>query len=151
MILKLNIITLILCLGFLSKSCVYSLDLSKYRWKNRILILKFDDVNNDICKKQLDELRENEAGLTERKLIIYQLKGEEYKIGLQNDDSWKKIDEKDLKYTEKQGNPHFEAILIGLDGGIKHQQSSVLKVEKLFSIIDIMPMRIREMQNAKMK
>ena len=39
----------------------------------------------------------------------------------------------------------FEVILIGLDGGIKLQQTEVLKKEALFNIVDAMPMRRNEL------
>ena len=37
-------------------------------------------------------------------------------------------------------------LLIGLDGGIKLRQNSILTKEKLFAIIDGMPMRRRELK-----
>ncbi|MDP5094209.1 MAG: DUF4174 domain-containing protein, partial [Polaribacter sp.] len=50
-----------------------------------------------------------------------------------------------LKYNPK--NTPFKVMLIGLDGGIKLAQSTVLSKEKLFAIIDGMPMRKREIRN----
>ena len=38
----------------------------------------------------------------------------------------------------------FEVILIGLDGGEKLRQTKVLETDKLFAIIDGMPMRRSE-------
>ena len=37
-------------------------------------------------------------------------------------------------------------MLIGLDGGIKLEQIQILSAEKLFAIIDGMPMRKREIR-----
>lgn len=42
---------------------------------------------------------------------------------------------------------NFEIILIGLDGGIKIQQTKILTKEHLFNTIDAMPMRKNEMEN----
>jgi len=39
--------------------------------------------------------------------------------------------------------------LIGLDGGVKLKETEVLKKEDLFSIIDSMPMRLREIRQKK--
>ena len=41
----------------------------------------------------------------------------------------------------------FEISLIGLDGGIKLSQNEILTAEKLFGIIDQMPMRRIEVEN----
>ena len=37
-------------------------------------------------------------------------------------------------------------ILIGLDGGIKLEQTTILKKKELFRIIDSMPMRMEELR-----
>ena len=42
----------------------------------------------------------------------------------------------------------FAFILIGKDGEIKHQSNEPVSTDTLFSIIDAMPMRIREMNSA---
>ncbi|MBG7611245.1 DUF4174 domain-containing protein [Polaribacter sp. BAL334] len=41
----------------------------------------------------------------------------------------------------------FTITLIGLDGGIKLEQNRVISSEKLFTIIDGMPIRKREIRN----
>jgi len=40
----------------------------------------------------------------------------------------------------------FAAVLVGRDGGEKHRSSEPIVPEKLFEIIDAMPMRRREMR-----
>ena len=42
--------------------------------------------------------------------------------------------------------PHFEAVLVGKDGGEKLHSPDPLTPERLFEIIDAMPMRRQEMR-----
>jgi hypothetical protein len=39
----------------------------------------------------------------------------------------------------------FIVLLIGKDGSVKHRTNKLLPVDELFAIIDVMPMRKREM------
>ena len=41
----------------------------------------------------------------------------------------------------------FEVVLIGLDGGIKLRQTKLVSLDKLFTLIDGMPMRRNELKN----
>jgi len=138
------LITLICCLTLLQMNKIYGQNLSKHQWENRLLVIKINDTCHHAYQAQLQQLIEAKKGLTERKLIIYHIKGREYKTGLQSETIWEKIETKQI---QKKPAPDFEVILIGLDGRIKLRQSTVLTTEKLFSIIDAMPMRIREIQN----
>ncbi len=122
----------------------YSQDLSSHQWKDRIIILLTDDVTDKTYQKQIYELQKNEAGLQERKLIVYHVKPEHLKEGLSSTD-WKKASY--LFDKHKKTNSGFEFVLVGLDGGIKLQQSEFITCEKLFSIIDKMPMRRIEVRN----
>ncbi|WP_369680359.1 DUF4174 domain-containing protein [Winogradskyella luteola] len=46
-------------------------------------------------------------------------------------------------------NDHeFKVVLIGLDGGMKLSQNNILTAENLFSKIDSMPLRNREIKTA---
>jgi hypothetical protein len=54
--------------------------------------------------------------------------------------------ERDLILTEIIGKrPHFEAVLVGKDGGEKFHSSVPLTPDRLFEIIDALPMRREEM------
>jgi len=106
------------------------------------------DSKADLFNSQLDLLKEKEAALKERKLIIYQIKGDKYRVGVSSEEEWRKIVHQDL-HKIKQKDSRFEVILIGLDGGIKLRQNSIILEEDLFALIDGMPMRIRELKNKK--
>lgn len=119
-----------------------------HQWENRILILSAKDANNAELLMQLQEFRANETGLKDRKLLIYQLVGEQYKIGLADDNDWKEIPN-DLWARAQKTKNEFQVILIGLDGGEKYKTSAFLPCEDLFAIIDAMPMRKAEIRNKR--
>jgi hypothetical protein len=119
-------------------------DLEQHQWKNRILIVKTNQDSNNLFEKQIREILSDKKGITERKLIIYTA----------NDAILKMLDfskNKEIKISNvKEGilkpKENFEILLIGLDGGIKLKQDKFLALEKLYSIIDAMPMRKQELK-----
>lgn len=120
-------------------------NIASYKWENRLLFIITDDSESPIYINQINELRRCNKDFTERKLLIYQIKKESYKIGLRNDTKWKKSSK--LYKNYKKTTAPFEILLIGLDGGIKLQQTSLLKCKSLFETIDVMPMRQSELNN----
>ena len=121
-------------------------DLSKHRWENRLILLLTEDENNSTFQSQLAEFRKDLTGLNERRLIIYQVMPGEFKTGLNGDD---KIKSDRLYNDYKKTDSGFEVVLLGLDGGIKLQQGELLQLERLYAIIDAMPMRRREIEGGK--
>jgi hypothetical protein len=122
---------------------VLSQDFSKHKWENRLVIIYSQDIDNSLYQKQLEELNNFKEGLLERKILVYHILPEIYKIGLDTDNEWKK----NSYFKSKKNN--FEIVLIGLDGSIKHSQKELLTAEKLFGIIDQMPMRRIEINKNK--
>ncbi len=120
--------------------------LSKHQWENRLVIVLTEDANNSIFKNQLAEFKKDLDGLNERKLVIYQATPSAYKTGLKGN-KWEKSVQLYNKY--KKTDAAFEVVLLGLDGGVKLQQSKLLSNKKLFATIDVMPMRRREIERKK--
>ncbi|WP_069659586.1 DUF4174 domain-containing protein [Arcticibacter eurypsychrophilus] len=54
------------------------------------------------------------------------------------------MQERDLILKEHFGSIQFKITLIGKDGGEKYSTKSVLTLEKLYALIDAMPMRKHE-------
>lgn len=121
-------------------------DFSSHKWKDRLLLVLTTENSKDIYKEQMNVLKENIAGLEERKLVIYSVMPEKYRKGM-NAEKWKKSTSLNGQYREDE--KEFEVILIGLDGNVKLRQSEILSIEKLFGTIDAMPMRRNEMRNKK--
>lgn len=126
---------------------LFSQDLSMHKWKNRLVIVITNNIENSLFKEQLEELKKDSAGLNERKLVVYQVKNMEYLEGLEIDGKWERIETEGMLNLKKESNSNFEIILIGLDGWVKLRQSKMLMTAELFSIIDAMPMRMQEIEN----
>lgn len=118
--------------------------LDQFLWKNRVIIIY--ENSSDLSKKgntQLRTLLQETAALEERKLRI--LRYHPHTIMSIYPTAKKEIIE-DIGISF-QGE--YEFILIGLDGSIKARSKFINSTERIFSIIDSMPMRQRELQIKK--
>lgn len=140
---KIQVISIVILIFFTVSAPMAAQDISQHEWKNRLLLILANENSKSLYRKQMDLLKENAEGLEERKMVIYTIMPDKYKKGLFSH-SWKESADLNDRFREK--NRDFEVILIGLDGGVKLRQTDVLSIEKLFSTIDAMPMRQREMR-----
>lgn len=129
---------------FLSFSKSYNQDLEKHQWQNRVLLILTNDIDSDIFNTQVQSFEDYSKELSERKLIVYKVVPVDYKL-INKDNTW--INNQIIFNRYKQTNNVFEVILLGLDGGVKLRQSFYLTPEKLFTIIDGMPMRRSEIKS----
>lgn len=120
-------------------------NLNHHRWENRLILILTNDTSAPEYQKQIDEFKSQQKGMDERKLMVYHITPNQYRTGLKENNNWKKST--DLYSQFNKGKKDFEVILIGLDGGIKLRQDELLTCQKLFSTIDVMPMRRAEMRN----
>lgn len=118
-------------------------ELDSYRWKNRVVLLLANQPDSETYARQIKELGSDPEGLEERRLIIFCIEPDRYCQSLQ-DNHWQKRE----KYFKgfKATNDTFELVLIGLDGGIKMRQSTLVSNADLFALIDGMPMRQQEIR-----
>ena len=123
-------------------SALHAQNLSQHLWKNRVILIVSED--NAAFERQILAFKANEKGMNERSLIVYHLKSYEYEQVMPKGNVQKSTN---LFEKYKQANVSFELILIGLDGGIKLRQRDFLSCEKLFAIIDSMPMRSSELKS----
>ena len=112
--------TMIVCL-----SGIVSSDTDK-----RQLLLFTQKKNTGLAEKQLAIWKEAQAEMEERDLTITVIKG--------NDLLHKKY--------KVDSQTEFTVILLGKDGGEKLRTQNLLTTNKLFALIDAMPMRRHEMQ-----
>lgn len=96
----------------------------------RKLLIFGSDAQEQLVQAQLSILNKETIGLKDRAIKI---------ILIKKDDLLHK------KYAVKEGI--FMVVLIGKDGSEKFRTGAVLLTQKLFSIIDAMPMRQSEMKN----
>jgi len=106
-------------------------DLKHFQWKNRILLL-FAPAGDERLKKQTNLIEASRAGFEERDLITLIIP-----------------EQSPLRTHFHIDNKAFTVILVGKDGTEKLRRQSVLDPEKLFRLIDSMPMRRTE--GARMK
>ena len=134
---------------FTAMTTLNAQDLSEHRWENRIVILLTEDTEDLLYKKQLEELIKYHEGIEDRKLIVYQSTKDKFRKGLDSKGEWKISSDIYKKY--KGNKSGFQVLLIGLDGGVKLDQSEMISCEKLFGTIDSMPMRKAEMRKNREK
>lgn len=118
-------------------------DLSNHEWKDRLVLVLVDDITNEKYYSQLEELQSNLEGVQERKIVVYHITPEKFKVGL-SDKEWQKSETIYKRYKNTDSQP--EIILLGLDGGVKLRAKEFLSNQKLFDTIDAMPMRMQEMR-----
>ncbi len=142
--LKSHVLCFIILSTFLNCTKMNSQDLKKHQWENRLILVLTDASKSIEFKNQILELEAHKDGLDERKLFVYQIKPEVFKTGFSNSKEWTKSSKLFSEFANEYDS--FRVILIGLDGGIKLEQTKFLSAEKLFSTIDAMPMRRSEMR-----
>ncbi len=120
-------------------------DLESYTWKNRIVLLFSDSDSNPDLEMQVRELISDKEGLEERDLKIFKISHGESSIDLLSQDTLRI--KHNLRSKYKVDDAGFYVVLIGKDGSVKYKDSSPVSREKLFAIIDAMPMRKAEMRN----
>jgi hypothetical protein len=128
-------------LTLFSVSISFAQKLQKHQWNNRVLIVAAK--NQTLLQQQIELLNKDLKGLQERKLVIYKVLPEEFSEGIENE-AW--ISNSKFYANHKKTEEDLEIILIGLDGGVKLRQTKLLTLEKLFALIDGMPMRKAELR-----
>lgn len=111
-------------------------ELGKYQSKNRVVIL-FSGSGDQKLVKQVEVLKSQKATLRSGTLVMTVI-GEEVRPvygGATGVNARKLRQEAGIK-----GNT-FQAVVIGKDGGVKLRSSDVVTDDKLFGLIDSMPMR----------
>lgn len=134
----------IVCLMIILTARMTAQDLSIHRWEHRLLLIIATGADDAGYQKQIAMLKDNETGLNDRKLIVYQIVPQAYQKGVMGINRWTTSKKLYNDYSNKKDQ--FELILIGLDGEIKLRQASILSIEKLFGTIDNMPMRSSELK-----
>ncbi len=118
-----------------------NIEIKDLQWKNRVLLVFPSDKN----AKGLDLADAIQEDLVERDLIYFYFGGE---LESNSQYTFTKNHQKELQKLYGSGTDKGNYVLIGKDGGSKLQESgNDINWPLLFSTIDSMPMRIREMNN----
>ncbi|MDO6437288.1 DUF4174 domain-containing protein [Cyclobacterium sp. 1_MG-2023] len=118
-----------------------NIEIKDLQWKNRVLLVFPSDKN----AKGLDLTDAIQEDLVERDLIYFYF-GDELESN--SPYTFTKNHQKELQKLYGSGTDKGNYVLIGKDGGSKLEESgNEINWQLLFSTIDSMPMRIREMKN----
>ena len=112
--------------------------LSELKWKNRVLVV----VTNE--KEEIKDLITNyNNGLNEREFVVIQFDGENAFI---DDKKMSKRFSHSVSKKLRRIPQEVYLVLIGKDGRIKNLFSKTTNLNRIFSEVDKMPMRINEMK-----
>lgn len=115
--------------------------IEEYRWKNRIVIMNFENLTLDSLLVGMEKSSE------ERKLLFVEFKNGKF-IKSSGEDE---IDSVGFFKVLSRTTPNPEWVLIGLDGGVKASgKYQEFSLKKILQLIDQMPMRQSEV-NQKIK
>ncbi|TCO75886.1 uncharacterized protein DUF4174 [Chromatocurvus halotolerans] len=114
-------------------------NLSDLRWKNRVIIVL--SSGSASVAEDIAALKEHTPGLEERDAVWFVLDGEVLVTNFPGAVAPTFADDLGESVSGDQ-----RVLLIGKDGGVK-MRASRLNIDELFSRIDAMPMRRREMQS----
>ena len=128
------ILLLLICFGM--SFTVFSQELEKFKWKNRIVVVEDSDYESVKVVEQVKLLSNVEEALYERKVIVVQSGEKEYRIAHKKSD----------RNSDDTKPAKFRVMLIGLDGGVKFESDKVVDPQVLIDLIDSMPMRRAEMR-----
>ncbi len=112
--------------------------LSELKWKNRLILI---DAGNDIDTYQ-HELSQLDAEINDRDIVWFLLN----QSSLSTNYTGRVTDNLTKEVRQKLQHHNSSVLLMGKDGGVKTTQTQ-LRLNVIFSEIDSMPMRQRELQH----
>ena len=100
----------------------------------RVLEIYAHSATDSAYQGQLKILSAGEQGLKERDVVV-----KKYIIYNHNSS----------RFKEMSADTHFIVVLTGKDGGEKYRSDQPVSLQKLYALIDAMPMRKEEMKKAE--
>jgi hypothetical protein len=119
------------------------LDLSTYKWRNRLLLIFAPSASDEDHKEQIRLLEGSETGSEDRDLILATIF--EDGAGELEDGAISMEEASGLRETFGIPKDRFTVVLVGKDGGEKFRSYIPVSLRDIFDRIDAMPMRRREM------
>jgi hypothetical protein len=121
-----------------------NMDLSRFKWQNRLLMLFAPDSNHPLFVDLQREISSRPLEVRDRDLVIFEI--------LESGSSRMNADEigpqTAASLREQFSIPQevFAVVLVGKDGGIKLRRNDFVSLQEIFDLIDSMPMRRQEMR-----
>lgn len=120
--------------------------MQSYKWKNRPLIVFAPAPDSRALTRQRKAFTGRAAGFRERDIVVVSVIGNQLWTWLGRGPG---MTPEQLRRRFGVGRREFRAILVGKDGGVKISSSEPLSAQRLYATIDAMPMRQREMRQAR--
>ena len=112
------------------------LDLRNFEWKNRVLVIGGSESK---FQNQFDYLKVNKNEFTDRDMVVILINKDGSKISYYASTS---------SIRKRFNFEDFRLLLIGKDGGVKYRTNEPVKINKIFELIDKMPMRVQEIKES---
>jgi|GEM_PF-1327235 len=116
------------------------INLARYRWKSRVLIVFGPHAEDERFLTQMEELADRAKDLKSRDVVVLPVLARG-KAGVAT-----RRDGAILRELFAAEPRHFRVVLIGKDGSVKLREEFPLDANRLFDVIDAMPMRQQEMK-----
>ena len=124
-----------------------TLDLGTYVWKHRLLLVFASSNEDGAYQEFIKKLQGQEGELVERDLLVFSIFGRgQSRLGNSVIDPHSAASLRE-KFSVRPGQ--FTVVLVGKDGGEKLRRGAAVDIDEVFSVIDAMPMRQREMEERK--
>lgn len=135
--------------------------MQQFHWKNRPLVVFAPSVGNDAYAEQLRRLEDAAPGLADRDMVVIHALGgtgpsttaagyiELFETSTPRRQTLRAADVDSLRDSYRVDEQQYAVLLIGKDGGVKLRSDEPVTTAELFSLIDSMPMRRREMRESQ--
>ena len=127
-------------------SSEHMLAMEKYKWKNRPLLVFATTGDDAQYQRQRQIIGRRLAGFIERDMIIVYVLADSVTAEL-GPPPGQSAETLRFKYGIRKSE--FRTILVGKDGGAKLSSGSPVSEQRIFGLIDGMPMRREEMRRRK--
>ena len=133
----------------------------RFQWNNRPLVIFAPSVENDDYVEQLRRLEDADRELADRDMVVIHALGatgsssavagriELFDTSPPRRETLSPADVEYLRDTYGVGQQEYAVLLIGKDGGVKLRSDEPVTTVRLFSLIDSMPMRRREIRESE--
>ena len=130
----------------LTLSPSWGADLTRYRWKNRLMLVFSAHTSEAGYVAFNQSLKQRLSEVQDRDLIVFRIFEKAPSSIMEQPLPPEEAEKLRRRFSVKSGQ--LTVILIGKDGGIKMVQERRADIQKIFDLIDSMPMRQREMQKS---
>jgi hypothetical protein len=118
--------------------------LDDLRWKHRVLIVLHTDASDTAVHRQMEWWRTEQAEADERELLL--ITADANGTGMIGSDPLRQALAEEIFARFHRTGRDFQVILVGKDGPEKERWHEPVPMDRVFQLIDAMPMRQREMR-----